>query len=103
MKFHVVSKEGKYSLQGDQKISYATMLMTRAAITHVITNQYAKIVTIATRYSLLRRQFKNKKDEEIPVLDYQTQQAKVISRIGELYAFVFTYRSINALAKYVYE
>jgi len=61
MKFHVVSKEGTYSLQGDEKISYATMLMTRAAITNVISNQYAKIVTIATRYSLLRRQFKNKK------------------------------------------
>ena len=75
------------------------MLMTRSAITHVISNQYSKIVTIATRYSLLRRQFKNKKNEEIPILDYQTQQAKVISRIGEAYAFVFTHKSINSLAK----
>jgi acyl-CoA oxidase len=82
MKFHVVSKEGKYSLQGDEKISYATMLVTRSAITNIVVNKYSKIVTIATRYSLLRKQFKNAKGEEIPVLDYQTQQAKVISRIG---------------------
>ena len=60
MKYHVVSKEGKYSLQGDEKISYATMLMTRAAITDITTRQLAKIATIATRYSLLRKQFKNK-------------------------------------------
>ena len=36
MKYHVVSKEGKYSLQGDEKISYATMLLTRSAINNVV-------------------------------------------------------------------
>ena len=103
MKFHVVSKEGKYSLQGDEKISYATMLMTRATITEMIFSMYSKIVTIATRYSVLRRQFKNSKKEEIPVLDYQTQQAKVISRIGEVYAFLFTSKNIKSLSKFVFE
>lgn len=68
MKFHVVSKEGKYSLQGDEKISYATMLLTRSAITTVVANKFSKIVTIGTRYSLLRRQFKDAKGQEIPIL-----------------------------------
>ena len=48
----------------------------------MVFSYYSKIVTIITRYSILRRQFKDNKGEEIPVLDYQTQQAKVISRIG---------------------
>lgn len=59
MKYHVVSKDGSYSKQGNEKISYATMLMTRSNINHIVTSQYAKIVTIATRYSLLRKQFKD--------------------------------------------
>jgi hypothetical protein len=39
------------------------MLMTRAALTENILCQYSKIITIATRYSLLRKQFKNKNNE----------------------------------------
>ena len=58
------------------------MLVTRAGINNMVFGLYSKIVTIATRYSLLRTQFKDNKGQEIPVLDYQTQQAKVISRIG---------------------
>jgi acyl-CoA oxidase len=63
MKYHVVSKEGVYSLQGDQKISYATMLLTRSRIVKILANVISKISTIATRYSLLRTQFKNSKGE----------------------------------------
>jgi acyl-CoA oxidase len=63
MKYHVVSKEGNYSVQGDEKISYATMLMTRSGINSIAANQFSKIVTIGTKYSLLRKQFKNDKGE----------------------------------------
>jgi hypothetical protein len=78
------------------------MLTTRSAITKNVVGQYSKIVTIAVRYSILRRQFKNAKGQEIPVLDYLTQQAKVISRIGELYAFVFTSKNIIELSNNVF-
>ena len=61
MKYHRVSKDGKYSVEGDEKISYATMLVTRSAITSMVFRTYSKVVTIITRYSLLRRQFKDSK------------------------------------------
>ena len=73
--------------------------MTRSAITETTARQMAKITTIATRYSIIRKQFKNKQNVEIPILDYQTQQAKVISRIGEVYAFFFTSKNIAELSK----
>jgi acyl-CoA oxidase len=63
MKYHVVSKEGNYSVQGDEKISYATMLLTRAGIVSVLGNSIARICIIATRYSIVRKQFKNGKGE----------------------------------------
>ena len=74
MKYHIVSKDGEYSLQGDEKISYATMLITRSNLSKMLANTITKIVTIGTRYSLLRRQFKDGKGEEVQVLNYQTQQ-----------------------------
>lgn len=95
MKYHVVSKEGEYSLQGDEKISYATMLMTRSGITEILANAIAKITTIGTRYSLLRTQFKDKNGKEIPVLDYQAQQEKIIPRIAESVAAFITARKIG--------
>jgi acyl-CoA oxidase len=82
MKYHVVSKEGVYSLQGDEKIAYATMLLTRSGITKILANTISKIVVIATRYSLVRTQFKDSKGQEVPILSYQTQQEKVIPRIA---------------------
>lgn len=61
MKYHTVSKQGKYAIQGDEKISYATMLMTRAGLISISSFIIAKATTIATRYSMLRTQFKNSK------------------------------------------
>lgn len=101
MKFHVVSKEGAYSIQGDEKISYATMLLTRSGLTKILANQIVKATTIATRYSIVRTQFKNAKGQEIPVFDYQTQQEKVIPRIAESYASWFAAKHLNNLSNNV--
>jgi acyl-CoA oxidase len=59
MKYQVVSKEGVYSKRGDEKISYATMLLTRSGITEILSYSIAKSTTILVRYSLIRKQFKD--------------------------------------------
>lgn len=44
---------------------------------------YASTITIATRYSIFRRQFYGEKSgQEQRIMDYQTQQDKIISRIA---------------------
>lgn len=58
------------------------MLMTRAGIIQISANSISKATTIATRYSMLRTQFKDKKGKEISVIEYQTQQEKIIPRIA---------------------
>jgi len=63
MKYHVVSKSGEYSIQGNEKISYATMLITRSGITNTSFYMISKAVTILVRYSLVRKQFKNSKGQ----------------------------------------
>jgi acyl-CoA oxidase len=59
MKYSQVSKNGEYSRRGNEKISYATMLMTRSLIPIAIFFGLSKASTIITRYSLVRKQFKD--------------------------------------------
>lgn len=69
-----VSKTGQIKIKGDPKISYATMMEIRKHISYTFPKIYASAITIATRYSLFRRQFKNAAKEEIQIIDYQLQQ-----------------------------
>ena len=88
MKYQKVSKEGKYEVIGDEKITYATMLQTRGFIPMALSYYLTKATIIIVRYSLFRRQFKDAKGEEVPILNYQLQQEKVLPRIAESYAFL---------------
>lgn len=58
----------------------------------------AKAVTIATRYSMIRKQFKNDAGQEIAIIEYQLQQEKVIPYIAEAYAILFSYNHVYDLA-----
>jgi acyl-CoA oxidase len=62
------------------------MMPVRELITCVAMRNYAIPIIIAVRYSLFRRQFRNGQKEEISIIEYQTQQDKIISRIAEYYA-----------------
>ena len=68
MKYQSVSKDGKYEVLGDEKITYATMLKIRGMIPHAVFYNCSKAITIAVRYSLARRQFKDSKGEEMPIM-----------------------------------
>lgn len=78
-RFTTIDKEGTFSLEGDPRVLYSTMLKTRVLIfcaSHLIS---AGCLLIAIRYSICRRQFRNisGKKEETKLLDYQTQQMKL--------------------------
>ena len=83
------------NIKGDPKIAYATMMEIRKYISCAYPKIYASAITIATRYSLFRRQFKNSAKEEIKIMDYQLQQQKIIERVAEYYAcLLYTSRCV---------
>ena len=82
-------------IKGDPKISYATMMEIRKFICSCFPKLYALPITIATRYSIFRRQFKNSAKEEIKVIDYQLQQDKIISRVAEYFAVTLGGKKID--------
>ena len=83
-RFTTIDKEGTFSLEGDPRVLYSTMLKTRVLIfcaSHLIS---AACLLIAVRYSICRRQFRNisGKKEETKLLDYQTQQMKLFPQMA---------------------
>jgi acyl-CoA oxidase len=62
------------------------MMSIRQIISTLLPKVYGQAISIAVRYSVFRRQFKNKQGQEIPIITYQTQQEKLIPRIAEYFA-----------------
>ncbi|KAL8212789.1 UNVERIFIED_CONTAM: hypothetical protein K2H54_058684 [Gekko kuhli] len=90
-RFSQVLSDGQYVKRGTDKINYLTMIVVRVAIirTEVLTT-LMKACTIAIRYSVVRRQSELKPgDPEAKILDYQTQQQKLLPQLAMAYAFHF--------------
>lgn len=73
-RFISVDRAGDFSVVGDSRQLYATMMLIR---THLITNSpksLCKALTITIRYSVVRRQFRSisGRQEETQLIDYQT-------------------------------
>ncbi|XP_050169126.1 peroxisomal acyl-coenzyme A oxidase 2 [Myiozetetes cayanensis] len=90
-KFCEVRPDGTYIRQGSQKINYFTMTTVRISlISDEVLTPLMKACTIAIRYSVVRRQSKLKPGEqEAKILDYQTQQEKLLPQLAAAYAFHF--------------
>ncbi|XP_042883920.1 peroxisomal acyl-coenzyme A oxidase 1-like [Penaeus japonicus] len=96
MKHSQVLKDGTYVKPKHDKLAYGTMVIVRVGIVRDAYKQLQRAVTIATRYSAVRRQSEIVPGEPEPqILDYQTQQYKVLPQIASVFALLF---SANALA-----
>ncbi|XP_063238465.1 peroxisomal acyl-coenzyme A oxidase 3-like isoform X2 [Bacillus rossius redtenbacheri] len=60
----------------------------RVSIIGSCTQYLTKAMTIAVRYSAVRRQFGPSDDEELPVIEYQLQQWRVFPYLAAAYAFI---------------
>lgn len=77
--------EGNVKRQGNPKIMYTAMMRTRSVLLTMGYGSYFKAVTIATRYSLFRTQFKDAKGKPIHIYDYQMQREKLFREIAKAY------------------
>ncbi|KAJ4967201.1 hypothetical protein NE237_019050 [Protea cynaroides] len=102
-RFGDVSRDGKYSssLSSSGK-RFGAMLGElvggRVSLAYSSVGVLKIAVTIAVRYSLLRQQFGPPKQPEISILDYQSQQHKLMPMLSSAYAFHFA--TVYLLDKY---
>jgi len=104
MKLATVTKDGKY-VRSDKprQLGYGAMVFVRQGIVTDASIYLSRAVTIAVRYSAVRRQFTKKdgnKDGnlELQVIDYRTQQ----SRLFPLLATAYAYRVVGFWMKLLY-
>lgn len=87
-KYTAVSREGDFSIEGDVRVLYSTMMTIRCMIISGSKWSLANTLTIGLRYSVVRRQFRNISGvkEETQLIDYQTQQMKLFPLVAKCFA-----------------
>ncbi|CAN4106425.1 unnamed protein product [Withania somnifera] len=102
-RFGDVSRDGKYTsiLPSINKRFAATLgelVGGRVGLAYSSVGVLKIAVVIATRYSLLRQQFGPPKQPEVSILDYQSQQHKLMPMLASTYAFHFA--ALHLVDKY---
>ncbi|CAM6021334.1 unnamed protein product [Sphagnum balticum] len=100
MKLASVTKQGKYERSNKpRQLGYGAMVFIRQGIVAEASVYLSRAVTIAVRYSAVRRQFGGKDDKaEVQVIDYRTQQ----HRLFPLLATTYAYRIVGFWMKWLY-
>ena len=90
MKYVKVDRDGAFSIVDDVRNLYSVMLEIRMQLLGGSGAMLLRGVLIAMRYSVVRRQFKNYTDskKETKLLDYQTQQAKLLPMMSMGFMFL---------------
>ncbi|XP_039760715.1 probable peroxisomal acyl-coenzyme A oxidase 1 [Pararge aegeria] len=91
MKHAQVLEDGTYVKSRNPKLNYGAMVFVRVVIAFDMANYLSKAATISVRYSAVRRQCQSKAGEqESQVLDYLTQQHKLLPAVAACYALKIT-------------
>jgi len=86
-----VDRNGQYSEGQSNKLVYGTMVAIRAGMVAGASEALGRAITVAIRYSAVRRQFPEKTGPyERQVLDYQSQQYRLFPLLASSYALHFT-------------
>uniref|UniRef100_A0AAQ4QUI7 Acyl-coenzyme A oxidase n=1 Tax=Gasterosteus aculeatus aculeatus TaxID=481459 RepID=A0AAQ4QUI7_GASAC len=90
MKFAKVEADGTYLKPPSTKLTYGTMVFIRSLLVAESARALSKSCTIAIRYSSVRHQSEIRPGHPEPqILDYQTQQYKLLPLLAMAYAFTF--------------
>jgi acyl-CoA oxidase len=96
MKYTKVDRNGDFSIEGDTRVLYSVMMNIRTQLIYGAAESLSKGLTIALRYSCVRRQFKNTtgSKQETKLIDYQTQQMKLIPLLATSFGIAFSHKFV---------
>ncbi|CAJ0583031.1 unnamed protein product, partial [Mesorhabditis spiculigera] len=90
MRFSKVLEDGTYVAPKHSKLGFGAMVFVRSIMIKDQSMQLAAAATIAVRYSSVRRQGEPVPGKgEVQILDYQTQQYRLMPQVARAYAFMF--------------
>jgi len=100
MRYAKVTKEGVYEKPPHAKFNYTTMIFVRTNFVITSHENLAKGVTIAIRYSCVRRQGgieDSNNTKETQIIDFPAQQNLLFPNLANAYALYFTGRYMRQL------
>lgn len=96
-KYGRIRRDGTYYAPPFANMRYFVMMAMRIHMIRDASRHVGKALTIAVRYSLMRRQFKTSKGVERQLLDYQAQQFKILPCLARCYATIFVSKKIHSV------
>uniref|UniRef100_A0A0R3RU48 Acyl-coenzyme A oxidase n=1 Tax=Elaeophora elaphi TaxID=1147741 RepID=A0A0R3RU48_9BILA len=98
MRYSQVLSNGEYIAPKHSKLRYGTMVFVRSLMVRDQAMQLAAAVTIAIRYSAVRRQGEWKPGlKEVQILDYRTQQYRIFPYLAQSFVFLFAATEVKNL------
>lgn len=100
MKNAKVTEDGTFIEPKAKKAAYGTMVLIRSQIVAGASLTLAKAVTIAVRFSAVRRQTTTEEGTmEAQIIDYENQQRILFPMISAVFAFFFTGKMMTTMYK----
>ncbi|KAI6192051.1 Acyl-coenzyme A oxidase [Aphelenchoides bicaudatus] len=91
MKHFKVHPDGRYQPPLHPRLAYTGMMFARSRMIHDIGHDLAACVTIALRFSCIRRQgLIGHSKQEVKIIDYQTQQYRILPQLARALSFCLT-------------
>ncbi|ETN75635.1 acyl-CoA dehydrogenase, middle domain protein [Necator americanus] len=98
MRHSKVEEDGTFIAPKHSKLNYGTMVFVRSIMIKDQATQLAAATCIAIRYSAIRRQGEISQGcGEVQILDYQTQQFRLLPQLARAFAFMFAAYEIRDL------
>jgi len=97
MRWAQVKEDGTYVAPPKAQMAYGALIGGRVNMIQDSADYAKKGLTIAVRYSAVRRQFPDpsKPDHEFQILNYQTHQHRIMPILATCYAFHFTAEQVR--------
>ncbi|GMT34897.1 hypothetical protein PFISCL1PPCAC_26194, partial [Pristionchus fissidentatus] len=98
MRFSKVLPDGTYVKPPHAKLGFGTMVFVRSIMIKDQATQLGAAAVIGIRYSAVRRQGEiNEGAGEVQVMDYRTQQFRLLPQLARAFAFLFAAYEIKTL------
>jgi acyl-CoA oxidase len=94
-KYLQVDSKGDFTRTGDEKMMYAGMMRVRTSLLSISYRSLATSLTVAVRYSYLRKQFHDADGKEQIIMNYQTQRARLFPLVAQTYAMGMALHEIS--------
>jgi acyl-CoA oxidase len=96
-RFTEITDTGDFLQKGNPKVVYSAMMKVRIYLLSSSAYTLGKALAITLRYSFMRKQFKNDRKEEVPVIQYQLQQYKLFPLLAKSFAMECSFRRVIKL------